>query len=49
MQPFLKPGKIITFQRTHLYEQGVFKEIIERVTLSNRYGVSSCHPVSGIS
>ena len=40
MQPFLKPARIITFQRIHAYEQGVFQRIIQRVTMSaNTWGI----------
>lgn len=33
MQPFLQPARIITFQRIHAYEQGVFRQIIQGVGL----------------
>jgi len=36
MQPFLQPANIITFQRINLHEQGVFQQIVERVTLSEK-------------
>jgi len=36
MQPFLHPARIITFQRIHPYEQGVFQQIVQRVTMSEQ-------------
>lgn len=36
MQPFLQPARIITFQRMHPYEQGVFQQIIQGVSLSEQ-------------
>jgi hypothetical protein len=36
MQPYLQPARIITFQRIHPDEQGVFEHIIKRVTMSEK-------------
>ena len=33
MQPFLQPARIITFEHIHPYEQGVFQQIVQRVTM----------------
>ena len=35
-QPFLQPARIIKFQRINSYEQGVFQQIVQRVTLSEQ-------------
>jgi hypothetical protein len=36
MQPFMQPARIITFQRMQSYEQGVFQQINQQVTMSEQ-------------
>jgi hypothetical protein len=36
MQPFLQPTRIITFEHIHPYEQGVFQQIVQRVTMPEK-------------